>query len=214
MDIAGLQSFIELYDLEPELTSEWLEALCEHEVKRIRDTADPILSPVALPYCDLAYKGGLIFSPQFLRKEFFPRLKRICDAWHEYGIKCIFHSDGNFLQVMDDFLACGIDAIQSIEPLAGWDLIDVRTRYPKLALVGNIDSSQLLPFGSVEDVKKAVKKAIDDIYPSGGYILASSSEILPETKGENGIVMNLFAKEYSRVKPFRPRDIDEIDVRV
>ena len=214
MDIVGLQNFIELYDEQPALVSEWLEALCEHEVRRIRDTADPELSPVALPYCDLAYKGGLIFSPRFLRKEFFPRLKRICDAWHSFGIKCIFHSDGNFMEVMDDFIASGIDGIQSIEPLAGWDLIDVRRKHPALVLVGNIDSSQLLPFGTVEEVKRAVKKAIDDVYPTGGYILSSSTELLPVTKGENGIVMNLFAKEYSRIRPFRPRGIDEIEIRL
>jgi hypothetical protein len=214
MDIAGLQLFIELYHLEPELVSEWLEALCVHELKRIADTADPELSPVALPYCDLAYKGGLIFSPAFLRKEFFPRLKRICRAWHDHDISCIFHSDGNFMEVMDDFVDAGIDGIQSVEPLAGWDLIDVRRKYPQLVLVGNIDSSQLLPFGTVDQVKAAVKKAIDDVYGSGGYILSSSTELMPSTSRENGIVMNLFGREYSRITPFRPRPIEDIEIRI
>ncbi|MHB8277898.1 MAG: uroporphyrinogen decarboxylase family protein [Candidatus Humimicrobiaceae bacterium] len=216
MDLAGIELFTYLYFEEPDLVSDWLEVLNLHEVKRVRYEMQfaSELSPVALPYCDLAYKNGLIFSPDFLRKEFFPRLKRLCDVWHEFGIKCIFHSDGNYMEVMDDFVKAGVDGINPIEPLSGWDLVDVRSKYPNLVLMGNIDASQLLPFGSRNDVKKAVKKAIDDIYPTGGLIIASSTELHPSVKAENGIIMNLFAKEYSRVSPFKPREIDEIKIDI
>lgn len=214
MDLAGLKLFSELCFDESDLVSEWLEALNLHEVKRVKYEMQfsAELSPVALPYCDLAYKNGLIFSPEFLRKEFFPRLKRLCDAWHEFDIKCIFHSDGNYMEVLEDFVEAGVDGINPIEPLAGWDLIDVRKKYKKLILMGNIDSSQLLPYGTINEVKKAVKKAIDNIYPTGGLILASSTELHPAVKAENAILMNLFSKEYSRIKPFRPREFQEIQI--
>ncbi len=214
MDMIGIDKLSLLYADKPELVSECLEVLCNHEVKRIELVANPGLSPLVLPYCDLAYKGGLIFSPQFLRKEFFPRLKRITDKWHEYDTKCIFHSDGNFIEVMDNFVKAGVDGINPIEPIAGWDLIDVRIKYPKLVLMGNIDVSQLLSFGTVEKVKRTVKKEIDDIYPTGGLILGSSTELGPYLNPVNIITMILFAKEYSRIKPFKPRDINEVNIKI
>lgn len=214
MDMLGIDRFSIIYNEEPELVSECLEVLCEHEVQRIKLAANPDFSPVVLVYCDLAYKGGLIFSPAFLRKEFFPRLKRIVDAWHGFDMKCIFHSDGNYMEVMDDFIASGLDGINPIEPLSGWELIDVRKKYPSLVLMGNIDVSQLLSNGSPEEVKKAVKKAIDDIYPGGGLLLGSSTELGPYVDPYNYINMNLFAREYSRIDPFTPRDLEEISVEI
>ena len=214
MDICGIELFIYLYHDDSQLISEWLEALNEHEIKRVHDVADYKLSPVAMPYADLAYKTGLIFSPIFLRKEFFPRLKRLVDAWHLHGIKCVFHSDGNFMEVLDDFVAAGVDGVNSIEPLAGWDLIDVRNDYPKLVLQGNIDCSQLLPFGSEREVKEAAKKAIDDIYPSGGLLLGSSSELTPAVNPRNVVTMIEFSRQYSRRKPFVSCPIDEIELEL
>lgn len=211
-----LQDFIELYFDEPDLVSGLLEAINQHELKKIRDVADKSLSPIALAYTDLAYRNSLIFSPEFLRKEFFPRLKRICDAWHEYGIKCIYHSDGDYSEVLEDYVAAGIDGLNPLDPLSGWDLVKLREKYPHLIIMGNIDSSQLLPYGSNDDVKNSVKKLIDDIYPRGGLLLASSTQLLPNegNNSENGIIMNLFAKEYSRISPFESREIDEIKIDI
>ncbi|MCL5987212.1 MAG: hypothetical protein M1371_11730 [Actinobacteria bacterium] len=210
MDICGIELFTYLHNDDPDLISEWLEALNEHEIKRVHDVADYKLSPVAMPYADIAYKTGLIFPPSLLRKEFFPRLKKLVETWHLYGIKCIFHSDGNFMEVLDDFVAAGVDGINPIEPLAGWDLIDVRKKYPRLVLQGNIDCSQLLPFGNEKEVKEAVKKAIDDIYPTGGLILGSSSELTPAVNPQNVVTMIEFARQYSRSNPFKPRSVEEI----
>jgi hypothetical protein len=215
-DAIGIEDFMLLYADEPDLVSGLIEAINLHEVKKIRYVADRDLSPVALVYTDLAYRTGTIFSPSFLRKEFFPRLKRLCDTWHEFDIKCIYHSDGDYSEVLDDFVKAGVDGLNPLDPLSGWDLVSIKEKYPHLIIMGNIDVSQLLPYGSAEDVKDAVKKLIDDIYPRGGLILSSSSELIPNVgrNAENGIIMNLFAKEYSRGNPFRPREIDEIEIEL
>jgi hypothetical protein len=186
---AGLDLFVYGYMEYPELISEWLEALNEAEIKRVHDTADPTLSPVALVFADMAFKNTLLFSPAFLRKEFFPRLKKLVDAWHSHGIKVIFHSDGNLMEVLDDLVATGIDGLNPIEPLAGMDIGTIREKYPKLTLMGGIDCSQLLPYGTREEVGQAVKKAIEDGWRGGGLILGSSTEIHPDCKLENILQM-------------------------
>jgi len=121
---------------------------------------------------DIAYKSGSIFNPEFLRKEFFPRLKRIIDAIHNTGLKVCFHSDGNLMDILGDLIACGIDMLNPIEVIAGMDIAEIHRRYPKLCMVGGIDVSQLLPFAAPEEVEQAVFKAIDD---AGGQIMVGSS---------------------------------------
>ena len=190
---AGLKLFSYAYLEYPELISEWIDAFNRHECKRVNDIGKKYdlykLSPVALVYCDLAYKNGLIFSPMFLKKELFPRAKILVDTWHKYNIKCIFHSDGDYRTILDDLVCAGFDGIHSMEPLAGWDLGLVKNNYPNLVLVGNIDVSQLLPNGTRKEVIDTVKRTIDIAAKGGGYILATCSEIHNGCKLQNIIAM-------------------------
>ena len=76
--------------------------------------------------------------------------------------------------------------------------MDVRTfreKYPGIPLGQPIDCTDLLPFGSVEDVKQAVIRAIED---AGGkkIIIGSTLEIHPEVKGENVLAMYETAGNY------------------
>ena len=185
----GLELFSYAYQDDPELVSEWLGALNEHEIKRVHATADVSLSPVALVYADIANKNKTLFSPAFLRKELFPRLKRLVDAWHEHGIKVIYHSDGDLWEVLDDFVAAGVDGINPLEPLCGMDVCDVKKAYPKLILMGGIDATSLLAYGTPEDVRHAVRRAIDSAASRGGLILGSSTEIHPACRLENVLAM-------------------------
>lgn len=90
---AGIELFSYFMVEYPELLSDWLEALNQAEIKRAKAIADPELVPVMLTYSDIAFKTGPIFSPEFMRKEFFPRLKRLNNTYQEAGVKCLFHKD-------------------------------------------------------------------------------------------------------------------------
>jgi len=199
---AGLELFSYSYFEYPDLISEWIDAFNRHEINRVNDIGEKYdlygLSPVALVYCDLAYKTGLIFSPEFLKKEFFQRAKKLVDTWHKYNIKCIFHSDGDYRSILDDLILAGYDGIHSMEPLAGWDLGQVKKQHSELVLIGNIDISQLLPNGTRQEVIAATKVAIDNAARGGGYILATCSEIHNSCKLENIIAMVETAWKYGK----------------
>jgi uroporphyrinogen decarboxylase len=195
-NMVGWELFSYLLVDDPGLVSEAFEALNRHEERRVHLVADPEISPLVIVYCDIASKQDVIMSPTYLRKEFFPRLRRLVDAWHEHGVKVIFHSEGNIKKVMDDLIGCEVDGINPLEP-ENISLEYVRRHYPKLVLWGGIDDKQLLPFGSIDEVEEAVKKAID-VCSAGGLILGSSGEIHPEVKPHNAIALFRTAKSYSR----------------
>ncbi len=184
----GLEYFTYIYEDEPDLIREFLDLYCENEIKIIHAIADYKLSPCALTYGDIAMKNTLMHSPQWLRKEFFPRLKKINQAYHQHGIKCLFHSDGYLMPVMEDLLDSGIDGLNPIETAAGMDLKEVYDKYgDRMFLTGGIDMSQLLPLGSPEETRLVCQEAIKAA--PRGYFLGSTSELDDSAKMENVLAM-------------------------
>ena len=154
---AGMDLFVYLYDEDPQFVSNWLQALNDYEAFRIKSIADPELMPVAMVADDIAYNKGLLFSPKFLAKEWLPRAKRLIHLWHSHECKVIFFCDGNKWPIMDDLINCGCDCIAPLEPVSGMYAKDMKEKYPQITMAYVIDCSQLLPFGSKQEVETEVK---------------------------------------------------------
>lgn len=151
----------------------------------------------AYVYCDdIAFKTSLLFSPAFLREKYFPRLPEIFKPVKEKGIKVIFHSDGNLNQILKDLIECGIDALNPLEKFADMDIVNIRRKCPDLPLVGGIDCSELLAFGTLEDIRNEVKRIIGAIGRQGGIVLGSTSEIHSGVPLENCEYLYKTIKEY------------------
>jgi uroporphyrinogen-III decarboxylase len=90
---------------------------------------------------------------------------------------------------MDDLVAADIDGINPMEVMAGMEIGKVRALYGnKLFITGGIDVSQLMAFGTPDEVREACRKAIAD---SGGigYFMGSTTELHPAVKMENVLAM-------------------------
>lgn len=125
---------------------------------------------------DIAYATGLMVTPEFYRRYLFPWMAKIGDLCAERDLPYIYHTDGVLWEVMEDLIACGIDALQPIEP-AAMDIIEVKQRYgDRLALIGNVELD-MLARGSEEQVRSEVRRLLRDVAPGGGYCLGSSNTI-------------------------------------
>lgn len=200
-NLIGMEDFIYLYADDAALISDWLEALCKNELKRIKSLgASGKLSsciPYVAVYSDIAAGNGLIFSPHFLEKELFPRLKRVVEMWNEYGCRCYFHSDGNLTSVIPDLIDCGIVGLHPIETHAGMDLLALKEKFgKKLVLIGGIDCTVTLPWGTPAQVRAEVKNAIEIAGKDGGYIIGSTSELHNAIPPENIIAMFDAVRDY------------------
>ena len=184
----GLEFFSFLSVDEPELISEYLEIFTRREVQKIHAIADRNLSPCALTYGDIACKGRLLHSPEWLRREFIPRLRQLNDAWHEHGVKCLFHSDGYLMEFMPDLLDTGIDGLNPIETVAGMDLAEVKRLYGnRLFLAGGIDISQLMSNGTPDQVREVCRESIRVASP--GYFIGSTTELDNGSRLENFLAL-------------------------
>jgi len=157
------------------------------------------LCPLFFVGDDVAYKGTTMFSPQTLRELFIPALARVCEPLNNAGIKVIFHSDGDVTDIIDDMLEVGIAGLNPIEPLAGMDIGYLKKRYGRdLILVGNLDCSQLLPLGTIAQIREGVKACLRAAAPGGGHFIGSSSEITPSTPLENVLAFYDACREFGR----------------
>ncbi|MHA2088847.1 MAG: uroporphyrinogen decarboxylase family protein, partial [Promethearchaeota archaeon] len=115
------------------------------------------------------------------------------------GKYAVFHSDGYTEPYFEGLIEAGFKAVESLEPMAGMDLKYLKEAYgDKLCLIGNIDVSELLPFGTTDDVKESVKKCINDAAEGGGYILSPCTDITNACKIENILTMISATKEYGK----------------
>jgi uroporphyrinogen decarboxylase len=127
---------------------------------------------------DLGASAGGLLCPAHFQAVFQPALGEVVGHIKSLGLPVLFHSCGRIYDYLDDLLALGIDAIHPLQRTAGMDLATVKARYGKsLCLMGNIDSSRTLPYGTLEQIEAEVREAIHIAAPGGGYILASDHSL-------------------------------------
>lgn len=126
---------------------------------------------------DLGHCGGLMVSPEVVRRLIFPYYRELADLCRAHDLLFVFHSDGNLWSVMDDLLDIGIHALHPIEPKA-MDIVEVKRRYAgRLCVMGNIDLGYTLTRGTPAEVEQEVRERIRTLAPGGGYCLSSSNSI-------------------------------------
>ncbi|MBI3979765.1 MAG: hypothetical protein HY331_16430 [Chloroflexi bacterium] len=147
---------------------------------------------------DLAYAEGLLVQPQHFREHVFPWLKAAVDLCHSRGIPFIFHSDGDIRTLLDDIVACGVDALHPIEPKA-MDIVWLKQHYgDRLALMGNIDLGYTLTRGTPEEVDVEVKLRMKQLAPGGGYACGASNSVPEYVPFENFMAMREAIFRYGR----------------
>lgn len=134
---------------------------------------------------DLGYTEGLLVSPEVYRRYQFPWMKKIVRLCHDKGIPFIYHCDGNVMEVLDDLVAIGIDALHPIEPKA-MDIREVKRRIGhRVCLMGNVSQTYPLAWGSPEDVELEALRLLRDVAPGGGYCLGSGHSVQDYVPIEN-----------------------------
>ena len=180
-DSMGLEIFT-FFQLEyPDVLKSYMEISAACELRRVHAIATQGLSPVILIPEDFATKQGPIFPPEFLHEYHYPYIRRLAEAWHEHGVKVLYHSDGNWKKVIPDLKACGVDGFYCLEPNCGMDIVGLKNTWPELVWAGGVDGVDLMERGTPEQVRAEVRRHILETraLETGGMFVASSSEINP-----------------------------------
>jgi uroporphyrinogen decarboxylase len=161
-----------IYD-DPDFVREMCESLCEFwtesALKSVERGADAVFIAN-----DLGQNNSTIISPEDLRSVFFPSLAKQIRAIKASRAKIIFHSCGNIEAVLPDLVEMGIDGYNNLQVSAGMDIKRVKKQFgSELSLIGNVDSTNIMPSAGADEIEKAVKSVLRTAAPGGGHILAT-----------------------------------------
>jgi uroporphyrinogen decarboxylase len=124
---------------------------------------------MASPGDDHGTQASLLFSPELFRKLYKPQYARLFSFYRSRDIVINFHSDGNVLPLVDDFIELGIDILNPVQATA-LDLPELRQRTAgRMALLGGV-STGTIEKGTPEDVREEVRNRIRTLGREGGYI--------------------------------------------
>lgn len=115
---------------------------------------------------DWGSQRALLISPRHWRKLFKPLYREYCDILHAAGKRVFFHSDGFIEDIYPDLVEIGVNAVNS--QLFCMDVEKLGRLYAgKIAFWGEVDRQAVLPFGSQEEVRQAVRRLYAALCPDG-----------------------------------------------
>ncbi len=148
---------------------------------------------------DLGTQASTVIDPEIYRQLVKPRHQRMFEAVKSRTeAKLQLHSCGSVSALFDDFIDVGVDCVNPIQVnAADMDPEKLKAEYgDRLAFWGAIDTQQVLPFGSPDEVRSEVRRIIEILGPGGGYVLNSVHNIQPDVPPENVVAMFDEARNY------------------
>lgn len=194
--VGSLQNLFLYYHRNKDFVHRLSETISEYKC-RVIERAVRMGADVVLTGDDYADRKGPLMSVKQFEEFVLPYLKRVVQKVKKLEAPFIKHTDGNLWPIIDMIIDSGIDALDPIEPIAGMDIGEIKKKYGKrIAVIGNVDCSYVLPLGSEKEVEEAVKETIAKASPGGGHIMASSNSIHPAVKPSNYMLMLELTKKY------------------
>jgi len=138
---------------------------------------------------DFGHTTGTFVSPEAFRRLFLESIKFNSEAVHAAGFAFIQHSCGDNRPIFDQLVEAGIDCLQSLHPQAGMNPAMVKQRSGNgMAAWGGVDVASLVA-GTMDDVRRDVRVAMETAKRGGGFILGASHSIAWGTKYDNFMAM-------------------------
>ncbi len=134
---------------------------------------------------DWGHQRGVLMGPQLWREFIKPRFEQMCRLVKSKGKFTMLHCCGKVDELFPDLIECGLDIFNPFQPEV-MDVFEIKRRYGNdLTFYGGISIQRTLPFGTVQQVKDEVRKLIDIVGASGGYVASPSHDIPRDAKPEN-----------------------------
>lgn len=147
------------------------------------------IAPFVYSGQDICTSNGPIVSPQILRDVYFPELKWAMEPLVENGIGVIWHCDGNINPILDDILDLGVVGLQGFEEEHGVrydEIVKLKNRTGRpISVWGCVSVTSTLPHGTADDVRQSVERSFTLAGKGRGFVLSSTSSIMPEVPHEN-----------------------------
>jgi uroporphyrinogen decarboxylase len=112
----------------------------------------------------------------------------------------MYHTCGAVRDLIPHFIEMGVDVLNPIQPSAAqMDPEDLKRDFGQdLCFHGGFDIQTVLSSGTPDQVRAKVERLCRILGPGGGFILAPTNNIMPETLVENVLALYETAKTAGR----------------
>lgn len=176
------QHLYNFYD-EPELMHSINEYVLEIYTTRLMKVLDVVTPDLVYIMEDLSGKDGPMISGEMFEEFVGDYYRRLIPLLRQKGVRNIFvDTDGDFNQIIPNFIAAGVDGFLPMDVNAGMDIVKVRKDFPKLKFIGGYNKL------CIAEGREAIDREFERILPvirGGGYIVGSDHQVAPSTSLED-----------------------------
>lgn len=131
-----------------------------------------------------------------------PTLKKITRLCKEAGIVSFMHSCGKQRKLLDIIAEeTDLNVVNPLEmaPMGDCELAKIKKTFGhKLALMGNLHTTETMLNGTPADVEREAKKAIDAAGKNGGFVLSTGDQCGRDTPEKNIFTLIQTARQYGK----------------
>jgi len=141
---------------------------------------------------DVGGQQGMIVSPALWREKVRPHLARVLEVGRSRDLWTAYHSCGAIRPIIPDLIDIGVDVLNPVQcNCPGMDPLELKREFgERLAFMGGVDTQGLLPNAKPSEVRRKTERLVEGMTSGGGgYILAASHTVPPETPTESIFAM-------------------------
>jgi uroporphyrinogen decarboxylase len=178
--LRGLERFLMDLVLDPAFAGELLERITVIQLGLVERYIELGVDGAYLGD-DYGAQAALLVSPATWRALIKPRLARLFGPFRERGLPVFLHSDGRIADILPDLVEIGLTALNPVQP----EVLDhawlKATFGDRLAFYGGISTQTVLPGGTPEQVRAAVRACRDTLGSDGtGLLLGPSHRMMSD----------------------------------
>ncbi|MHA1567636.1 MAG: uroporphyrinogen decarboxylase family protein [Alphaproteobacteria bacterium] len=180
-----------------------MDMVADHWIRIAENALDLVDGNVDVVFFgdDLASQLAPLFNPVIYRELIKPRHARMIAAVKaKTDAKILYHSCGAVSQLIEDLIDIGVDALNPVQVTAtGMEPGSLKKQFgDRITFWGGINTQNVLPFGTAEEVRAEVRRVIDILGAGGGFVLNSVHNIQNDVSAENIVAMFDEARAYGR----------------
>lgn len=137
---------------------------------------------------DLGMQTGPFFAPRLFHELLQPCYEPLFRVAKDAGKFMMMHSCGQVSAFLPELVALGLDVLEPCQPCN--DLQKFKQEFgAQLTFWGGVDTQQLLPFGTPDDVRREATRVIRTLGKGGGHIIGPSQEVMKDVPLENVVAL-------------------------
>lgn len=182
-ELMGIEAHMFAFYDEPELLHDINDFILEIYQTKLMKVIELLQPDVVYFMEDLSGKNGPMVSPEHFEEFLGDYYRKLIPMFKERGVGNVFvDTDGDFAQLIPNFMAAGVDGFLPMDVNAGMNIVKVREQFPTLKFIGSFNKLM------IAEGKEAIDKEFERLLPiirQGGFIPGSDHQVAPSTSLED-----------------------------